>query len=111
MHKLTHKILTLFQKRDILNLQQLAAILNMDELNIVENVLWLKKEEYIRCIEFDKEDLNPDSIGMLDQYQITLKGKAYLSECHRNKLNKFWSEFRAWMTLAISLAAFIRTFL
>ena len=46
-----------------------------------------------------------------DILPITLKGKTYLSECHRNKLNKFWSEFRAWMTLAISLAAFIRTFL
>lgn len=111
MHKSTLIILELFQKRKSLTLPQLAAILNTSVFNIVENVRYLKKEGYIQYVNLGKEDQYPDSIGISDPYQITLQGRTYLSEYRKNKLNKFWSEFRAWMTLAISLVALIRTFL
>lgn len=43
--------------------------------------------------------------AQLIQYRIKDKGSAYLQSIRRS----WWSEFRAWITLAIAIAAFIQS--
>lgn len=104
MDKDTLSILQLIANREFVSVSDLDFILNDSLLSSGEFLEWLLDHGYIKHYDGDT-GMSPESM-----FCVTHKGKMYLN--NRNDLDRksFWKEFRAWFTLAIALAAFIKSF-
>ena len=92
-----------------MNLSQLSAVLNADCISLADPVNLLKEKGWLEACS--PSNLNPaDPITMHIQLRISYQGKIALEEERSANANRFWGEFRAWVTLAISVAAFIKSF-
>ena len=113
MDTMSREILELFSKRNCLTLSQLSAILGIDWMTLAEPINYLRKLSYLRFEpnHASLNDLASDSpISMDDPLVITFEGRAAMEQDGQNRRRVKYTEFRAWMTLAIALAAFIKSF-
>ena len=105
MDDATLALLTLFKERHTLNLTQLGAILNVDPFSLSDPVHYLMSLGYIRkCME--RDPLEEDLISFDTPLEITYKGAIAISQALKDKKHFKHTEFRAWVTLLIAIAAF-----
>lgn len=113
MDDYSFSVLKLYRSRDSLTLSQLSAILNRSSFNVSDPVLYLKKEGYLRVepnhaaihgINAD-DPINPDT-----PLVISFEGKAALEAELKTRRHLSFNEIRAWITLAIAVLAFIKSF-
>ncbi len=106
-------ILKLFSARRSLSLIQLSAVLNRTPLECAEPVAYLREQGFLR-IESNhalSHDLDADaSLHMDTPIQITFEGKAALEAEIKARRHLTFNELRAWITLGIAIAAFIKSF-
>ena len=109
MDNTAYKLLELFNQRTSLSLLELAAILNVECRSIAEETHLLLASGYLRkAITPDRDQ--GSAFSFKESLMITYKGKAALAEHQKAKRDHWFNEFRAWVTLAIALAAFIKSF-
>lgn len=113
MDRLSKRILEEFSQRKCINLSQLGAILNMDCFSLAEPINDLRENGFLK-IEGNYaalHDLNQNSPLTMDlPLVIAFQGRAALEEEKSYRQNLFWTEFRAWVTLAIAVVAFVKSF-
>lgn len=103
------ELLKCFSERGSLSAEKLAAIYNTDYLDYGEPLSLMLKNGYI--IKDDPFEKYPDDLIYPEcHYKITFQGKAALSEEYKNRKKFKYGEIRAWLTLLIALAAFIKSF-
>lgn len=106
MDDTTLSLLTPFKERHTLNLTQLGAILNADPFSLSDPVHYLMSLGYIRK-SVEIEPLERDLISFDTPLEITYKGIAAISQALKERKNFKHTEFRAWVTLLIAIAAFV----
>ncbi len=106
MDDTTLSLLTLFKERHPLNLTQLGAILNADPFSLSDSVHYLMSLGYIRK-GVEIEPLEGDLISFDTPLEITYKGIAAISQALKERKHFRHTEFRAWVTLLIAIAAFV----
>ena len=106
-------ILKLFSARHSLSLVQLSAVLNHTPLECAEPVAYLRKQGFLR-IESNhalSHDLAvDDALHMDTPIEITFEGRAALEAEIKSRRHLTFNEIRAWITLGIAIAAFIKSF-
>lgn len=109
MDKLSFKLLKLYSKRESLSLSDLAVIYNEGLTTFSSPIGYLIDKAYLKS---DKSEPGIDGTNYTPNTQIfiTYEGRAALAAEKQNRRNIRISEFRAWLTLAIALAAFIKSF-
>ena len=110
MDDLSFDTLKKFSVRQSMTLSQLDAVMNADTTGVLGSI-WEK--DFVDadlynlnsawCIE--KKLLYPDM-----PFHITFDGRAALEEETKTRRSVKFNEFRAWATLIIALAAFIKSF-
>lgn len=101
-------MLELFSQRTLLNLDQLGAIYNISINDLSGPVNWLLKCGYLAKYNSLDENmlLTPDTFLL-----ITYEGKSALEKEAKNRKTFKYNELRAWITLVIAIAAFIKSFM
>lgn len=104
MDRKTLSLLQLIASRESASMSDIDFALGGSPLSSYEPMHWLLNNGYIEHLG-DENDMSPEAM-----FCVSHKGRMYLN--NRNELDKktFWKEFRAWFTLAIALAAFIKSF-
>ena len=113
MDKTSLEILKLFSTRAWLDVSQLSAILNRDPDQLFEVVSFLRKQDYLRVESnhaFLEDIKSEDPISSRDPLEITFKGKAALESENKVSKEKRNEWIRYWITTAIALAAFVKSF-
>ena len=108
MDKLTLHLLELFSERKTLSLRDLAVLTDCGLDVFATPVYWLFKNKYLEISDFRHQD--DEMYTVSTQLRITQDGRNYLSEHHKKANIHKINEIRAWLTLAIALAAFIKSF-
>lgn len=110
MNNLSFEILQLYSSRSSLSLLQLGAILNKDAFNLAEPINYLRAKDYLK-IEPNHAMLNSLSdkefISLDTPLVITYLGKIAIESEAKERQHFKFTEFRAWVTLAIALIALI----
>lgn len=106
MDDATLALLTLFKERHTLNLTQLGAILNTDPFSLPDPVHYLMSLEYVRK-GMEIAPLEGDLISFDTPLEITYKGTIALVQAQKEQKHFKHTEFRAWTTLIIAVAAFV----
>ena len=110
MDSKTIKYLELFKSRSSLSMIQLSAILNTSPFAFEDALLYLKGQGYIR-VELNHAILaKSDLISPDTPLEITYEGEAALSIAKSKNRSAKLNELRAWLTAAIAVAAFIKSF-
>lgn len=109
MDRLSKKILSLFRGRPSLTISQMAVILKMDPYgDLAECVLELKKDDILE-IEPNYSVLhdvkNKPNLSVDTPFIYPRSGRAIARKENRSNRRLLFSEIRAWVTLAIALAA------
>lgn len=104
MDRKTLSLLQLIASRESASMSDVDFVFGDSSLSSYEPMQWLLINGYIEHVG-GENDMSPESM-----FCVSHKGKMYLN--NRNDLDKktFWKEFRAWFTLVIALAAFIKSF-
>lgn len=104
MDNQTYSLLKLFNQRDSLSLDGLAAIYDKDFMDFVSSVSWMVSHNYLAIISdvslLEGYDLTPDK-----PLEITQDGIMALDDETKARRRFKHSEFRAWFTLFIALFA------
>lgn len=106
MDDISFNLLKLFQERNSLSLIELGAILNCSAISLAEPIHYLREMNYLRVKSFH-QDTDDDSISLRDSLAITFEGKAALEIEQKSRRHFKYTEYRAWITLAIAILAFI----
>lgn len=109
MDDTTLSLLMLFKERRILNLIQIGAILNVDCLSLSEPIRYLVDKGYVRRIK-DSDTLEDDSYSFDTPFEITFEGIATINQAQKERKHSRYAEVRAWITLLIAIAAFVKSF-
>lgn len=109
MDDITYKILKIFKNRNSLSCIEVSAIINTDALAIAEIFRYLWKNDYIKKL-YSPIDESDNSLGLDTQFKLTYAGLVSMQHHKSNKRYKIFSEFRAWITLAIAIASFVKSF-
>lgn len=110
MDDLSFNTLKAFSIRSRMSLLQLDAVMNTNTIDVMYS-LWEKG-----FIDGDHTDPNypePEDQKVLTRdmpFYITFEGRAALEEENKTRHSVKFNEFRAWATLIIALAAFIKSF-
>lgn len=113
MDKFSLKILKLFISRGTLSLSQLSAILNVDVLDIAETIKYLRDKDYldIEPSHAIMENCGPDNLPRIHTpLVITFQGKIAVEQEETASKKYKHQELRLWLTFAIALASFIKSF-
>ena len=110
MDDLSFNTLKEFSVRPSMTFSQLDAVMNADTADVLHS-LWEKdyvaadphNANYAECIE--EKLLYPDM-----PFHITFDGRSALEEEIKMRRSIRFGEFRAWVTLIIALATFIKSF-
>ena len=103
------EIMRLFSdSHPILTIQQIGLLLDRSEFDVCGPVSYLHKSGYLRV--YDGYVSDDGTIAVDTRLTMTYEGKHAIKEFQRNTKSHFWVEFRAWATLLIALAAFIKSF-
>mgnify|MGYP006980030273 CR=1 FL=1 len=106
MDDATLSLLTLFKERHTLNLTQLGAIIDVNPLSLSDPIHYLMSMGYIRK-GMEIKPLEGDLISFDTPLEITYKGITAISQALKERKHFKHTEFRAWLTLVIAIAAFI----
>lgn len=104
MDKETLSLLELIASRDHVTISDLDFVCNTPFYDSSEPLEWLLDNGYV-CHCDGTTDMSPESM-----FCITYEGKVYLRNRKSSDRHSFLKEFRAWSTLAIALAAFVKSF-
>lgn len=113
MDDCSFSVLKLYKSRSSLSLSQLSAILNQSWFDVADPVLYLKREGYLRVepkhaalygVKSD-DPIDPDT-----PIVISFEGKAALEAEIKARKHTSFNELRAWITLAIAVLAFFKSF-
>ena len=106
MDNQTYELLKLFNQRDSLSLEGLAAVFNKDFVCFVSPISWMISHHYITVVSdialLEGDDLTPNK-----PLEITQDGIIALDEERKSRLRFKHSEFRAGTTLFIAVLALI----
>ncbi|MBS6396707.1 MAG: hypothetical protein KH452_06100 [Clostridiales bacterium] len=106
MDDFTLALLKLFKERQILTLSQLGAILNVDCLHLSQPIHFLIEQGYLKKgIEIPPTE--GDLLSLDTPIEITYKGIVSISLTQKEQKYFKYNEVRAWITLSISIAAFL----
>lgn len=105
----TLEFLKLFNERNSLSLSDLAAILNADAFNLTGPINYMLEQNYIK-IDPNISAIEGDYLTLDKQLEITYYGRITLNTELKSIKKYKYIEFRAWITLAIAIAAFIKSF-
>lgn len=113
MDSLSKRILEEYVVRHSMNLSQLSAVLRIDWDRLSDPVYYLREKGFLQ-IEANHivlHDMKQDApISPDTPLEISHLGRVALEEEKKLSAKAFWSEFRAWVTLAVAVAAFIKSF-
>lgn len=113
MDRTSIDLLKIFASRKSLSLNQIGAILNRDCLIICEPINYLLKLGFLR-IEPEyaslKELSNDGPISLDCPLEITFAGRVALENVRKQLKEKRTESTRYWITTAIAIAAFIKSF-
>lgn len=109
MDNTSFKLLKLYASRSHLSLSDLSAIYNSDAEDYVFPIKFLMDEEYLE-MEPNYTMLHGTDFTVRVPFRVTFKGRAALEEEQKFRISSKHNEFRAWLTLAIALAAFLKSF-
>lgn len=113
MDGLSKRILEEYVARHSMDLSQLSAVLKIDQDQLLDPVSYLQKKDFLQ-IEQNHAALHDmkrtEPIAPDTPLEISHLGRVALEEEKKLNAKAFWSEFRAWATLAIAVAAFIKSF-
>ena len=109
MDDLSYKLLKLFSGRNSLTLSQISAILNQSSFDFAEAISYLRKNGLLR-IEHNYSKLHAsdcNAISPQTPLSITHEGRRALELGVTSRNHYKFNEIRAWVTLAIAVAALI----
>lgn len=110
MDNLSFKLLNLYSQRETLSLSDLAAIYNISPVAFSKPIEYLIDNGFL-IIVLDHNNLHdPNHYAIDTPIQITYKGRAALEAERKERHKMKFSEIRAWLTLIIALAAFVKSF-
>lgn len=113
MDKTSISLLKVYLERTTLTLHQLAAILNQDYLSLAEPINYLRKKGFLR-VEQNYATMNTYTAdGLISPdtpLEITVEGKIALEGKQKLSKTKRIESIRHWITTAIAVAAFIKSF-
>lgn len=99
-------LLHIFDERRTLSLRSLSVLLNVNPTAIAADISWLLSKEYLR-FEHSYASKHGDVLTLKAPLSITPEGKNALYLEEKSRKNFKFKEVRAWVTLGISIAAFI----
>lgn len=103
-------ILNQYSTHNSLSLSQLSVLCNYEFEVIIQNLNYLRKQKYVRIVPNYAltHNLTGDSpIDTDTPIEITVEGKIALDVYREERRNFKFVETRAWITLAIALAALV----
>lgn len=109
MDELTYNLLLLIKDRSSLSLRNMSIILKSDASSLCVPIEYLLSIGYIERNNIDVIDSDQD-LTLDTSFKITYKGIIAASKYKKDIRNYIFSEFRAWVTLAIAILAFIKSF-
>jgi predicted transcriptional regulator len=105
MDDVSFELLKLYAKRKQLSAQDISAICNIEARVIFESIQYLANKEYLNpCI------IAHETTMFNIPYQITHEGRIVLEDTKKRRHHFIFNEIRAWITLVIAVAAFIKSF-
>ena len=105
MDNLSYAILSEFGKHQTLTLEQIYPLVGISIFQAASYIDYLRQMGYISDIITTK-----DPGWKNTPMQITVHGRIALETELSTRKSHWWNEFRAWITLAIAVAAFIKSF-
>lgn len=109
MDNSTLSILQIFKNRTSLTLSQLSAILNIDALTLSDSIAYMRNLDYIE-ISGSYRLLHGDDLTVDAPLEVTHLGLIAIEQELKSRKRFKYVEFRAWVTLVIAVAAFIKSF-
>lgn len=109
MTKESLKLLKLYSKRDTVSLNDLGAIYNNDPEDWCHPIAYLRDKGFLEILP-SYISIKGNKFTLDAPFRLTYKGKTALEDEIRSRRYINFNEFRAWFTLAIALAAFIKSF-
>lgn len=100
------KLLKLYSTRNTISLKELGVIYNNDPYDWSHPIAYLKDTGYLEILPSYIE-MNGDAFHVDAPLRITYAGKTALDTEIKSRRHLNFNEIRAWITLAIALAAFI----
>lgn len=110
MDNLSFNVLKEFAIRQSMSLLQLDAVMNANTIDVLYS-LW--QRNYVAADDCDPHypECNEEKLLYPTMpFHITFEGRAALEEETKSRKSFQYNEFRAWLTLAIALAAFVKSF-
>lgn len=103
-----YKLLKLIDKKESVSEDTLSNTIRLSKDDCAKMTDYLNSLGYI---DISDDWVFADRASECNSYySITQSGKVALFMYSKNKKINFWKEFRAWITLAIAVAAFIKSF-
>ena len=109
MTKKSEEILRLYASYDSLSLTDLCKLFKVPLTSVSSSLQWLFQHGYVKSADPDKPLFN----GMYTvsaQLRITEFGRDALESAREHRRSYMTNEIRAWITLAIAVAAFVKSF-
>lgn len=113
MDEISYTFLTEFLEYEPLSIKEICNVFHMSLESTAEYVNYLRKQGYLQITgrAANRYSANYDGpLSINDQLKVTARGKIELNSFRQASKSDFWKEFRAWVTLAIAVAAFIKSF-
>ena len=109
MTKNSLKILKLYSERSPLSLDNLCTILSCTIGDVAYIVSDLFNQDYLEINDPIHKPVD-GKYTVSTKLQITQHGRNHLSDYKKNENRERFKEFRNWLSFAIALAAFIKSF-
>lgn len=109
LNKQSLKLLKLFSKRDTISLNGLGAIYDTSPEDWCAPIAYLRRNRFIE-IDPTHVSLYGDAFTHDAPFRITYEGRCALEGESRSRQRSTFNELRAWITLLIAIAAFIKSF-
>lgn len=103
------KLLKLFSERDAISLNDLGAIHNTPPEDWCAPIAYLRREGFLE-IHPDHVSLFGDDFTNSAPLRITYEGRCAFEAESKSRYRFTFNELRAWLTLLIAIAAFIKSF-
>ncbi len=104
------EILKLFTPHHpVLTFNEISLLLDKPASDIAQRLTYLNSQRYLQPVGgYIPSD---GTLAVDTQLQLTYLGKMAVDKFKDEHKRQFWSEFRAWVTLAISICALVLSFI
>lgn len=109
MDNLSFKVLSLLATRQSLSTRDISIFFNTGINSFIDPVYYLVNKGFLEIDKSILKEENP-TLNVLTPVRITFEGKSALEAEIKERRSIKFSELRAWITLAIAVAAFIKSF-